>query len=127
MEVRDVVGFWHVTLTPEPGCTRNNPAPALDLTVSVLSRTGAEIVTLQGGWDLAPVSNPGRPLEGVVDLRTGAFHVDLSSTSPTTGALLEGAMDSGPALTGTLTDPAADASAGILGAGSCTYVAAGQH
>lgn len=127
VEVRDVVGFWHVNLTPDAGCTRNNPAPALDLTVAVLSPTGADLVTLQGGWDYAPVSDPGRPLEGELDLRTGAFHADLTSTSPDVLARLEGTMDNGPALAGSLTDPAAGSTVGIFGTGACTYVAAGQH
>jgi hypothetical protein len=127
VEIRDVVGFWHVSLTPDPSCTRTNPAPALDLTLAVLGPVGADIVTLQGGWELAPVFNPSRPLEGTLDLRTGAFHADLTSTSPTTRARLEGSMELGPGLTGSLTDPAPGASAGILGTGSCTYVATGQH
>jgi hypothetical protein len=127
VEIRDVVGFWHVSLTPAPGCARNNPAPALDLTVAVLSRTGADLVTLQGGWELAPVTNPSRPLEGTLDLRTGAFRADLTSTSPTTRARLEGSIGVGPALTASLTDPGSGGSVGILGAGSCTYTATGQH
>jgi hypothetical protein len=127
VEIRDVVGFWHVGLTADPDCARNNPAPSLDLTVAVLGQTGADIVSLRGGWELAPVTNPSRPLAGTLDLRTGAFHADLSSTSPGAGARLEGSVGVGPALTGILTDPGSGASVGILGAGSCTYAAAGQH
>jgi hypothetical protein len=127
VEIEEVVGFWHVSLTPDPTCTRNNPAPALDLTVAALRQIGADLVILHGGWELAPVTNPTRPLEGSLDLRTGAFHVDLTSASPATGARLEGSMGAGPVLTGTLTDPGSGASMGILGVGSCTYAAAGQH
>jgi hypothetical protein len=127
VEIREVVGFWRVTLTPDASCTRFNPAPGLDLNITVLSHTGADIVTLQGGWELAPVTNPSRPLAGTLDLRTGAFHADLTSTSAGSRGRLEGSIGTGTGLTGRLTDPGSGGTVGILGFGSCTYAAAGQH
>lgn len=127
VEVKDVVGFWHVSLTPDPGCTRNNPAPALDLTLSALGPAGADVLTLQGGWELAPVSNPGRELSGTLDLRTGAFEADLIGAQPATRARLNGTVKPEASLTGTLIDPADGAGAAILGSGSCTYAADGRH
>jgi hypothetical protein len=131
VEVRDVVGLWHVSFTPDAGCTRTNPTTALDLDLQVLSPVGADIVTLQGGWELAPVTDPNRSLEGTLDLRTGAFHADLVSAGPAAQARLEGSIlnsiEGGPALTGNLSDPASGTGPGIFGVGSCTYTAAGQH
>jgi hypothetical protein len=129
--VGDVVGLWLVSFTPDAGCTRTNPTTALNLDLQVLSPVGADVVTLEGGWEFAPVANPGRPLTGTLDLRTGTFHADLTTEPPTVQARLEGSIltsiEGGPALTGNLTDPASGAGPGIFGAGSCTYTAAGQH
>lgn len=131
VDLGQVVGLWHVSLTPDQGCTRTNPTTALDLDLAALGPIGADIVSLLGGWEFAPVTNPGRPLTGTLDLRTGAFHADLASTAPIAQARLEGSvvgsMESAPALTGSLTDPASGTGPGILGMGSCTYTAAGQH
>jgi hypothetical protein len=131
VEVRDVVGLWHVNFTPDAGCTRTNPTTALDLDLQVLSPIGADIVTLRGGWEFAPVTDPNRSLEGTLDLRTGAFHADLVSAAPSAQARLEGSIATRPeiglALMGSLTDPASGTGPGIFGTGSCTYTAAGQH
>src|SRR5580765_457413 len=50
---------------------------------------------------IAPVSNPTRPLDGTLDLRTGAFRADLTTSEPTARARLEGTFGAAPALTGT--------------------------
>lgn len=128
----DVVGMWTIALTEDPECGRNNPAPTLTVNLTVLGQTGATELTLMGTWEIGPVTNPMLPLEGEVDLETGRFTAELSRESPAGSPVLEararlaGTIVDYGSLNAELEDPVANA-AGILGAGTCHYTAAGQR
>lgn len=128
----EVVGLWTVVLEPDGVCDRNNPAPSLTVGLTVLGQTFETELTLSGTWELGPVTNPGQPLEGEVDLETGRFSAQLWREPPEGApvsearARLTGTIVDYGSLNGELEDPVEDA-AGILGAGTCRYTAAGQR
>ena len=129
----EVVGMWTIELDePEDACDRNNPAPSLTVNLTVLGETFDTELTLTGTWELGPVTNPTHALEGEVDLNTGRFTAELwreppeGAPVPEARARLVGTIVDYGSLNGELEDPVEDA-AGILGAGTCRYTAAGQR
>ena len=128
----EVVGLWTITLTEVEPCDRNNPAVALNVNLSVFGETDATQLTLAGTWELAPVTNPNRPLEGEIDLETGHFTAEIrseppqGSPNPTARALLTGTIVDYGTMTAELEDPISTA-AGVLGTGRCQYTAEGRR
>jgi hypothetical protein len=128
----EVVGLWRIALVPENPCERTHPAPSLTVDLTVLGGTFDSELTLMGNWELGPVMNPMRPLEGQVDLHTGRFTAELwreppaGAPIPEARARLTGTIIDYGSLEGELEDPIEDA-AGIFGTGTCRYEAVGQR
>jgi len=128
----DVVGMWTIVLEEQEPCDRNNPAPSLTVDLAVLGETNETELALMGTWELGPVTNPTRPLQGEVDLETGRFTAELwrepspGAPVPEARGRLAGTIIDYGTLSGELEDPLGDA-AGILGVGMCQYAATGQR
>jgi hypothetical protein len=128
----EVVGTWTIVLEKQEPCDRNNPAPSLTVDLAVLGETNETELTLMGTWELGPVTNPTRPLEGEVDLETGRFTAELwrepipGAPVPEARGRLAGTIVDYGTLSGELEDPVGEA-AGILGAGICLYRATGAR
>jgi hypothetical protein len=127
----EVVGTWTIVLEEQEPCDRNNPAPSLTVDLTVLGETNETELALMGTWELGPVTNPTRPLEGEVDLETGRFTAGLwrepSPDAPVPRGRLAGTIVDYGTLSGELEDPVGAAETGILGAGTCLYTATGAR
>ena len=128
----EVVGMWTIALAEEEPCERNNPAPSLTVSLTVLGGTFDTELALLGTWEIGPVMKPTHPLEGEVDLKTGRFAAELwreppaGAPVPEARGRLTGTIVDYGILNGELADPVAEA-VGILGAGACHYAANGQR
>lgn len=128
----EVVGMWTIALGEQEPCDRNNPAPSPTVDLAVLGETNETASALMGTWELGPVTNPTRPLEGEVDLETGHFTAELwrepiaGAPVPEARGHLAGTIVDYGTLTGELEDPVGNAT-GVLGAGTCRYTATGTR